>query len=79
MMRFGAQMPDGRLVFGIGLSRENCRRLLDGKPIAFPLEEMGGKGEILIMGGETEQAMMRQLQEFIGPDTKVSIDPRFKT
>lgn len=78
MMRFGAQFPNGRKIFGIGLSRANCERLLAGKPIAFPLEEMGGSGEILIMAGETEQAMAQQLQEYIGPDTNVIIDPRLK-
>lgn len=37
---------------------------------------MGGTGRVLIFYGKTEQDMMRDLAEFIGPETKVNIDPR---
>ena len=43
MIKFGGLTGDdnqGRLI-GIGLSRENCRRLLEGQPITFELFEIG--------------------------------------
>lgn len=79
MIKFSAQHPNGRLIFGLGLSRANCERLLAGKPIVVDLEQLGGKGEVFIMAGETELTMADQLAQFLGPDTKVTIDPRLKT
>ena len=43
MIKFGGLTGDdnrGRLI-GIGLSKENCRRLLAGEPITFELAEIG--------------------------------------
>lgn len=75
MIRFSAD-ANGRFIIGIGLSRENCKRLLEGKPIAIDMAEMGGKGELLIMAGETEQAMYDELRKagVLGPETKIKSD-----
>lgn len=60
MLKYGGFNPEtARPVLGIGLSRENCRRLLAGEPIVF--DTSGFKDlpeiEVVIMGGETEEAM----------------------
>lgn len=47
-----------------GLSRLNIERLQEGKPIAFDGDVVGLAGtRILILFGETEQTIMRELAE----------------
>lgn len=71
----------GHLVV-LGLSHANLDRLradgLDGF-IRIAGEELGIDITILITAGETEQAMMEHFAASVGPDTKVNIDPRFKS
>jgi hypothetical protein len=31
---------------------------------------------VILFSGETEQSMARQMSQFVGPDTKVHIDPK---
>jgi hypothetical protein len=52
----------GEEVLCIGLSQGNWDRLLQDKPIRIDLADlgMGWKGEILIFGDETEQAMIHR-------------------
>lgn len=66
----------GAPCYGFGLSERNIYRLRKGEPIVIDLGLMGGTGEVLIFYGKTEQDMGRLLAEFIGPDTKVNIDPK---
>lgn len=66
MIKFTSHLQNGKKLIGIGLSRENCNRLLDGKPILFDgdqLEEFGL--QFLIMGGETEETIHNSLKEFL--------------
>lgn len=70
----------------IGLSHDNLARLKEGRPISFtwrftPAADFGCSGsiEMLIFSGETEQSMMREMHEFIGPDTELSISPKLRT
>jgi hypothetical protein len=71
MLKMGAS---GLII--LGLSHVNLARLKDGRPIAFDGAEIGIPGtQIVIFAGETEQSMVSQMQEFIGPHTKV----QFKT
>jgi hypothetical protein len=63
----------GRVVV-LGLSHENLARLKAGKPIDIDGDELGlGATRIVIFAGETEQSMMAQVQELIGPGTKVRV------
>ncbi len=66
MIKFTGTNDKGEETLGIGLSRRNCEKLLAGEPIHIKLAEMheGGltwEGDILIMGGETEDAIVRDL------------------
>lgn len=72
MIKFFTRGNDGRPFLGIGLSRENLRRLHLGQPILFDAREVGYiDANVLIMVGETEETMRRQIadvmQVFICP------------
>lgn len=58
----------GRDVIVLGLSEGNIVRLREGKPIHIFREEMNIPFDVIIMWGETEEAMSKQL---IGPETVV--------
>lgn len=64
----------------LGLSHGNLRLLKEGKPIDMDGTEIGlPEGtRIFIFSGETEQAMARELAEFIGPETEVHISPKLR-
>lgn len=55
----------------LGLSRENCTRLLAGLPIHVDLHELDPRLPegltVLLMGGETEEAIAGELQQRIPP------------
>ncbi len=46
-----------------GLSAENIKRLQSGQPIKINLTEMGMQGEVLIMYGQTEAAIVEELRQ----------------
>ncbi len=68
MVKFSGKTRAGADILGIGLSRENCRRLLEGHPIRFAAAEMiPGLAltpvEVVIVGGEDEAAIVREITE----------------
>lgn len=74
MVRCQATGKDGRPVFVFGLTRENITRLTNGEPIKLDLDAFGLTGPpltIYLTFGETEEAIARELSEFIGPQTQV--------
>jgi hypothetical protein len=75
MIRFKATR-DGKPQIGLGVSRENVRRLTNGEPILVRGESVGMPelDSILIFFGETEAAMLRDFAEFIGPKTIVHME-----
>ena len=56
----GSNTASGLPVLGIGLSREDCDRLLEGQSILFSTQTMLGLPplEVFIMGGESEPSMV---------------------
>jgi len=63
-------------ILGLGLSHENLRRLRDGKPITFPVSDVGGLegvARIMIFAGETEDTMQQELVEHfeLTPETEI--------
>lgn len=55
---------DGKPLVGIGLSRADCERLLEGKPITVDVAEMDPKlrVELLVFAGENEDHMVAELR-----------------
>jgi hypothetical protein len=69
MIKFLAER-EGRPMIGLGLSRDNCEKLLAGKPIFIDMKVMLmnvavlpdlNEATILIFGGETEESMQIEL------------------
>ena len=83
MIKFVFEGKDGKNYLGLGISRENVNRLIEGQPIRVKLAEMREgltiDGNIMIYFGETERELQDAVAEFIGPETKVNIDPRLKS
>lgn len=62
MVKFIGESKEGRMMLGLGLSRENIQRLLKGEPIHIHREELDHISpmeidEILIFAGETEEVI----------------------
>ena len=71
MVKFTAMGTDGPLI-GIGLTKENLRRLRAGHPIYINLADLHlPPGRIMIFHGDTEQALTKTLLPFISEDTVV--------
>jgi hypothetical protein len=64
----------------IGLSHQNLKKLKEGHPIRCKASDFGCSGDIdiLIYSGKDEREMAREMAEFIGKDTDISIDPRLR-
>jgi hypothetical protein len=56
---------DGKRTIILGLSDGNITKLKAGQPIPIDLTTFGLSGELLIMYGETEQAIVDELSEFV--------------
>ena len=69
---------EDKLYYGFGLSGRNIEKLKAGRAILIDLAELGGDGVVMIFYGSTERQMLRDFERFIGPETKVNIDPRLK-
>ena len=72
MIRFFHQRRDGRVVVGLGLSRENTERLLEGQAIHVPFDEPPPQGfglaqpiDLVLVGGESEQAIGEEIDRTI--------------
>jgi hypothetical protein len=50
----------------MGLDAENIKRLTSGQPIEIDLTVLGGTDKVLLVYGETMQAIMDELQEASG-------------
>ncbi len=71
MLKFTGESKDGRRVYFLGVSRANVERLTHDQPIVVNLAEMGGpEAQVVIVFGETEQLLLRDLQRIgaIGPE-----------
>ncbi|MFL5302734.1 MAG: hypothetical protein ACJ79R_20580, partial [Anaeromyxobacteraceae bacterium] len=67
---------DGALVV-LGLSRANCEKLLEGKPIFVGQEHLAAlRQKILICAGETEDAIKGQLASVLPPGAADAPSPK---
>jgi hypothetical protein len=62
MIKFAATTGAGTKLITFGLSDGNIKKLREKKPIIVDLDKLGVPGvQIMIMWGETEQAMTAEL------------------
>ncbi len=61
MIKAKAEGPNGPVLL-FGISEENVKRMMSGNPVAINLAEMGMHGQILIIYGKTERAIIEELQ-----------------
>ncbi len=71
MIKFKIELDNGKVAIGFALSAKNIELLKEKKPIKVDLNEMGLNADILIMYGETEEAIIEELKPFIGKDTTI--------
>lgn len=64
MLKAAATMLDGRTCIVLGLNRLNTERLLGSKYIMVDLREYGIDINVLVMGGETEAAMLAEIRSY---------------
>lgn len=70
MIKASGGGADGVPLLLLGLSRENCRRLLDGQPIKVRADHVDPRLPtltVVLVGGETEDAIAAELRTAI-PD-----------
>ncbi len=75
MIKASAKGPGGKPLLILGLSRKNTEMLLAGHPISVELKAFTGiVGTVLLMAGETEQDIVRELKPLMGPATVLEGD-----
>jgi len=62
MIKARGTTPDGKPVYVLGLSAMNLKLLREGRPIDVDLSVLGGRGHVLLLGGETEEAIVQELR-----------------
>ena len=69
----GGTTASGRKFVLLGLSEGNLLRLREKKPMVVHGVEIGVPDleTLVICWGETEEALQKELQEFVGPETRV--------
>lgn len=65
MIKAASKMKDGRNLVILGLSEENIKRLKENKPIYVELEPWGGTGSALLLYGQTEEDITRELAKYL--------------
>lgn len=61
----------GRTVMFLGLEERNLVEMRKGNPIHIHADELGFKGEIVIVLGDTADSLREQFEPFIGPETQI--------
>lgn len=77
MIRFTVDR-NGRPTIGLGLTAENIRRLKAGQPISVAGESVNIPNvDILILYGETENDIFKELKPHIGSETKLHVSEKY--
>ena len=82
MIKASATGRDGKSYLIVGLSYANLDKLrADGTSgfIKINGAEMNLAVDVIITAGETEASLAHDLEQFIGPDTKVHISEKLKS
>jgi len=73
MIKATMQTNEGKDILLLGLSAENINRLKEGKPIHIAGDELGLDNDVLLVYGETEAHIYKELQPMI--ETATSTEP----
>ncbi len=67
MIKFRAEYPSKAAIIGLGLSKENCQRLMADQIIIVNLRELGidTDVEVILFGGKTEDEMKTRLSKYV--------------
>lgn len=79
MIKFTAMGKDGRKVLWLGLSFGNLKHFRDHPGDTFIKvdgTEFGVDFDVLLFSGRTEQEMMRDVADMIGPNTKATFSKK---
>lgn len=77
MIKFTVDGEGGRTLVGLGMSEGNVERLKAGMPIFVNLAALGLPPiDIYIFYGETEHDLADMVKPNLGPESKVTLDPR---
>jgi hypothetical protein len=60
VIRFRKTLEGKQVLIGVGLSDENVKRMKDGQPISFSLEELGVENHTLLIFTGTTEAEMKE-------------------
>jgi len=71
MIKATMKGKDDRNILLLGLSQENVNRLKEGKPIHINGDELGLDNDVVLIYGETEAHIYKELQPMIGTTTRV--------
>ena len=71
MIKAVGTTPEGHPMILLGLSAKNIEKLKEGKPILVELSELGLKGKVAIVYGETEDLLARDLEREFSISGKV--------
>lgn len=82
MFKAFATDKQGKPLYILGLTATNVERMNAGDPVLVDLSELNKvglhPGRVIIYTGESEQAMAADLGDFVGPDTRITVDPRLQ-
>lgn len=67
MIKATMQSKEGKNILLLGLSEENVKRLKENKPIHINGSEIGLSNDVIIMYGETEEHLYKELEPMIKP------------
>jgi len=71
MIKATMQTSEGKNILLLGLSKENVNKLKLGKPIHVTGSEVGLENDVLLVYGDTEAEIYKELQPLIGTTTRV--------
>lgn len=75
MIKFKADLSNGRKLFGLGIDASTIEHLKEGKPITVDLDKYNVEGvDFFMCYGEDTAKLIEMLKHLIGPQTIVTDD-----
>lgn len=72
MIKFTVKIPGEGTLIGVGITQDNIRALVDGRPLIIKGKDVAVPGvEFMVFFGTSNESMMAELKDHVGPDTEV--------